>query len=308
MALARRWRELVTAQIDEKHGFDADRVLQCGYDAFYGNGTPRNLRKAVRCYRAAAQAGHPYAWTNIALCYRYGDGVRTSSKRFFECAVRGAALGHDDAKRLVACALIDGSGVKRTRRAGIEMLRRLARGGDGEACEALCSRLLADHAVRDKRPVLSLLRRGAEHGSAGCMNLLGDWLIFHAASPREQRVAVEWFRRAALRNHVHALHWMSECYRDGRGVKKNDGRAVRWLQRAIEANRSAQRSHEEVSLEAWRDFGRRLLEGQGVRRNRLRGVELIRRAARRGEKGALRVLRELSRKAPRRSSTHGSAR
>lgn len=61
-------------------------------DCFYfGQGVPRNYRKAVYWYRQATKQNHPYATESLANCYYRGEGVVQNfeeAMKYFEKAAQ----------------------------------------------------------------------------------------------------------------------------------------------------------------------------------------------------------------------------
>jgi len=55
-----------------EHAEAQNAIGDCFY---YGQGVPRNYKKAVYWYRQAANKGHEYALESIANCYYRGEGV-----------------------------------------------------------------------------------------------------------------------------------------------------------------------------------------------------------------------------------------
>ncbi len=266
-------------------------MVSCGFDAFYGNRRKRDVRAAVRFYREAAERGHPYGWTNLALCYLKGDGVPKSPKRAFECFVKAAELGHARAKLRVACCLLDGRGVKRDLRGGSELLHQLAH-GDDDACYELAERRFKGIGLVKHAPyAVAWLRYGARTGFASCQVYLGAHLHNVVRTPRARREAVRWYRSAARSGLPHACANLFQSYRDGEGVPQNDRRALFWLKRAVELNEDP--LCDEVNELAFVELAKRHITGDGVFRDRRRARRLLEKAVAEGSKRAAKLLATL---------------
>ena len=50
--------------------------------------------------------------------------------------------------------------------------------------------------------------------------------------PRDEREAVEWYRKAAEQGYAQAQFNLGECLRDGRGIAKGEKEAVEWYRKA----------------------------------------------------------------------------
>jgi len=76
----------------------------------------RNLTRAVALLREAAQANHPDALHDLAVCYAKGAGVRRSDSRAVELYLRAALYGDKQSAYEVGRCYWHGTGVQRDRR------------------------------------------------------------------------------------------------------------------------------------------------------------------------------------------------
>lgn len=64
-------------------GADPENYYREGERHYWGDGVPKNRPEAIKCYRKAAEQGHPLAQIRLGSCYYIGKGV---AKDFFEAA------------------------------------------------------------------------------------------------------------------------------------------------------------------------------------------------------------------------------
>jgi len=104
----------------------------------------------------------------------------------------------------------------------------------------------------------------AEQGNAEAQALLG--VIYTNGGkgvPRDDRKAVEWLSRAAEQKDALAEALLGEAYADGRGVKADPKEAVEWFRRSADQGEAI----------AEYDLGRALAEGVGVKRDAAAAAE-----------------------------------
>ena len=76
---------------------DPNGLVNLGTCYLRGLGCRKNMRLAVRCYRAAAELGHPEAMDNLSAAYQFGHGVEKDEMKSLQWAMRARALRGDRA-------------------------------------------------------------------------------------------------------------------------------------------------------------------------------------------------------------------
>ena len=94
----------------------------------------------------------------------------------------------------------------------------------------------------------------AEEGFAKAQVNLGIMYAYGRGVPRDDAKAVEWFRRAADQGDAFAQHNLGVFYQTGRGVLLDRTEAVRWFRKAADQGLA----------DAQYDLGRAHAEGNGV--------------------------------------------
>lgn len=109
---------------------DVVKLNELGDNYFYGNGCKRSRKEAVRCYRAAAEAGYAVAQYNLAYCYEEGLGVFKSARKAFCWYRKAAEAGNAKAQNNVGNCYAWGHGTAENRREAFRWYSKSAAQGD----------------------------------------------------------------------------------------------------------------------------------------------------------------------------------
>jgi len=120
------------------------------------------------------------------------------------------------------------------------------------------------------------IREKAENGDSGAQVELG--LRYHDGRgvPRDDKVAVAWFRKAADRGDAQAQFNMGVSYEHGIGVERDAAKAVAWYRKAADQGYAR----------AQTGLGYALSRGEGVAKDRAEALKWYRKAADQGQPGA----------------------
>jgi TPR repeat protein len=77
--------------------------------------------------------------------------------------------------------------------------------------------------------LLPLAERGARDGDALAMRVMGVLYAHGEGVQRDDRRAVEWFRKAAAHGDAAAMYDLARAYQHGAGVPRDPGTARHWL-------------------------------------------------------------------------------
>lgn len=160
-------------------------------------GAMRLVREAAEGGIANAQALMGLVWLLGLIAYRYSgdDKHRVETYRWLQqAAEQGVAI----AQRQFAYACERGEGVERSVRKAAYWYRRAAEQGDAESQFALAS------------------------------------LFGLVAERKANVVAAQWYSRAASSGHARAQFKLAERFAEGRGVKRDLGKAVHWYKRSAD--------------------------------------------------------------------------
>ena len=107
---ARKWYELAS---NTKSRYANHAVYMLGYMAFWGNGEPKNIEKAIKLYQKVSDAGEIYALNELGRIYQNGIGVEENQELAFHYYLRSANLGNEFGQVQSAMHLMDGRGVSK---------------------------------------------------------------------------------------------------------------------------------------------------------------------------------------------------
>lgn len=112
---------------------DGHAWLELGNRHFFGEGIPRNLNEAFRCYLKSAESGDDSGMVNVASCYRKGEGTGKDSSRAIAWYQAAMATDTTFAPFELAAMYEAGEGVPRDTTRAVELLRIAEAGGHPDA-------------------------------------------------------------------------------------------------------------------------------------------------------------------------------
>lgn len=86
------------------------------------------------------------------------------------------------------------------------------------------------------------LLESADQGDASAQYKVGEW-IENRAKDDYNKIAVLWFRKAALQGYVEAQLKLANCYKEGRGVTRSKYEALKWYKKASKGNDCAEKEY-----------------------------------------------------------------
>ncbi|KAJ3296545.1 hypothetical protein HDU79_006381 [Rhizoclosmatium sp. JEL0117] len=121
----------------EAHQQDSLTLYSRGCCYYSGNRMPKDLFKAARYYRLAADKGNSDAQYNLALCYYSGEEVDTDFTMVFTCFQQSALQGHIAAQYNLGWCYLNGIGTNRDNTEAIKWFRLAADQGSIDAQDQL---------------------------------------------------------------------------------------------------------------------------------------------------------------------------
>ncbi len=125
-----------------------------------------------------------------------------------------------------------------------------------------------DDSVSEDDPV-KVLKQKADNGNVDAQYYLGKAYASGKGVKKDQKQAVEWYRKAADNGNADAQNNLGAAYANGNGVEKNDENAAYWWQVAADNGNAA----------AQANLGVAYATGRGVRQDIFKAVGLWRQAA-----------------------------
>jgi TPR repeat protein/transglutaminase-like putative cysteine protease len=169
-----------------------------GYLYENGLGVSIDLAEAVRWYRLAADHGDTYSQTRLGYLFERGLGVPRNDWLAAQWYAKSAEAGDEDGQGWLASMYRDGRGVARNYK-------------EAEKWFSLC----------------------AEQGSAWALMNIG-LLYVHGGDgvPQDNVKAIDFFRRAAEGGDADALYNLGWAYEQGIGVAADRQKAIEWYSKA----------------------------------------------------------------------------
>ncbi len=230
--------------------------LGCSYDL----ATPRDARRAVKWYLAAAERGHVEAQNFVGESLRDGVGVSPNARDAVRWFRHAAAAGDSDAQLSLGFSLWYGQGVRRDRATALRWYRASAAQGNDRAAYNLGQAYRKGYGVRKSlRRALHWYEKAAVTGHVGAL----AWLArLHGGSddgfPGDPAAELLWLRRAARAGDAESITNLGVRYHEGQGVRKNLKFAAALYQRGARGG------------DSWGQYllGLCYRDGEGVRRDR----------------------------------------
>ena len=194
-----------------------------------GNEVNKNDEKAFEYYIQAAAMGEEMALNQIGWMYMNGCGVEEDPSQAFFWYNESANKQSDVGMYNLACCYRDGYGVEQDSEKAAEWYKKAAEAEYIDAMLAL-GQYYQEHMI-DFDKAEKWLIKAAEAGSTEAMNMLG---VFYSDTMCDDTSAVKWYKKAVELDQPNAFRNLALCYRDGRGVKKNEKKAEELLKKANE--------------------------------------------------------------------------
>lgn len=184
-------------------------------------------KKALLCYRKAAEAGYPDAWQRMAYFYYLGDGVAKDEKEGIRLFKKAFSKGHLKAGTALGMLYLFGEGQEK--KEGFRYTKRAAEGGEPTAMGNLGNCYYYGNGTKkDRRLAKIWYQKASDEGMDSSSTQLGA--MYHEEGNDTKAFAL--FKKAADRGFPEAMGWLAACYQYGYGTEKSSLAAVRWLEKA----------------------------------------------------------------------------
>ena len=173
-----------------------------GYALEHGKDVKKDIERAVKFYRMAADNGSEAGMYNLATCYECGTGVPVDLEQAAYWYKKAADIGSSHSQYKYAVALRDGTGVPQNNEEAVRYFRLAAT--KIPRAMAFLGKMLLDGTGCTANPVeaVDLFRRAAENKDSWGYYYLGDVYQKGIGVTKDLRQAV---------------HWYIECVRIGTG-------------------------------------------------------------------------------------------
>ena len=219
--------EIVVAYRKAAEAGDAVAQLQLGYLYDSARYVARDLSKARHWYESSAEQGNLDAVINLGvLHYRGIDGAPDYERamQYFQQAANG---GRHEAYRNLAVHYMNGKGVNQDYLQAMEYYRQAFAKGSAEAAAGIGDLYSYGLGV-EANPVKAVAwyREASNRGSASGQSELGYHYLEGIGVSRDLDQAYYWFDKSAEQLFPPAVYNLAEMYELGKGVNKNEKRAI----------------------------------------------------------------------------------
>ena len=200
---------------------------------FNGEGTAKDIPRALKCYRQAAISGLVSAQGRLGIIYLNGEGTRKNRPLAMSWLRKAARRDDGTALRELARLHLEGKGTKQDPAMALTLCQRAAKQGDAIA-QGLLGRMHLRGIGTDKDPQTALLwlnKASAQEDVQG-LYTLGRMLQKGRDTSRNLPRAYECFYRAAMLGHAPSQVSLGTMYWQGLGTPKRLGLALTWLRKA----------------------------------------------------------------------------
>ncbi|MDB6068987.1 MAG: hypothetical protein JWL81_158 [Verrucomicrobiales bacterium] len=245
-----------------------------------GTGIPKNPTEAKTMLEQAADKGDPEAYESLSLMYETGEGVEKNPGKAIDLLENAAKRNSVKALLRLAIKNLNGDGTAKNPGKTVELLTRASELGSTDAQTALGSMFETGEGVlKNAGTAITWYTKAAEAGDPNAALKLG--VLFSEGAEgveKDDRKAMESFRRAADRGQTVAMYNVGTYYEKGRGVAANPAESLKWHLKAAMSG---------LGL-AQREIGLRYREGRGMVKDSVAAISWLGRAAGTGDtQGAL---------------------
>ena len=258
-----------------------EELLQLGKKYLEGQGSQKDIRKGLECYKKAAEKGSLEAQLALGDCYRQGTEVEKDEQEAFRWYWQAAGQGNVDAQFWLGYAYDHGRGVEQDYKEAMKWYQKAAAQGNASAQNNIGVLYYNGNGVKqDYEEALKWYRKAAAQGNADAQNMqniiglhkaaaqgnaiaqniiglhkaaaqgdddaqtsIGDLYYNGNGVKQDYEEAMKWYRKAAAQGNAIAQNNIGKLYHWGRGVKQDYEEAMKWYQKAAaQGNAFAQNS------------------------------------------------------------------
>ncbi|WP_167354863.1 SEL1-like repeat protein [Pseudoalteromonas luteoviolacea] len=201
---------------------------------FYLNGVvvKKNKSKAEALYEQAAKDNHIAAMLNLGDLYldKGEEGGLEKAcalfKKAHELGAMNTTIRHSN------CLIQQGVDA-------LHVFELLGQSADNcQRCVVKQFELIVANRVPNKtiQDALILLKSAAKSGNASAALKMGVWYESDVQHPKNMQLALNWYQTAVMLGEVEALNKVAEFYWYGKGVKKNEDKAIEAISQLARAN------------------------------------------------------------------------
>ena len=250
-----------------------EELLQLGKKYLEGQGSQKDIRKGLECYKKAAEKGSLEAQLALGDRYHKGTEVEKDEQEAFRWYWQAAGQGNVGAQFFLGYAYDYGKGVKVDYEEAMKWYRKAAAQGDAIAQISIGVFYAQGEGVeQDYEEAMKWYRKAAAQGNAIAQNNIGYMYDYGKGVEQDYEEAMKWYRKAAEQGNNAAQNSIGNLYYNGNGVKQDYEEAMKWYRKAAaQGNAIAQIS-----------IGNLYYNGDGVKQDYEEAMKWYRKAAAQG--------------------------
>lgn len=236
-----------------------EELLQLGKKYLEGQGSQKDIRKGLECYKKAAEKGSIEAQLALGDRYRQGTEVEKDEQEAFRWYWQAAGQGNVDAQFWLGYAYDDGKGVEQDYEEAMKWYRKAAAQGNAAAQNIIG------------------LHKAAAQGDDDAQTSIGDLYYNGNGVEQDYEEAMKWYQKAAAQGNAIAQNRIGNLYYNGNGVKQDYEEALKWYRKAAAQGNAA----------AQFNIGYLYHHGQGVTVDYQEAMKWYKKAAAQGDDDAI---------------------
>ncbi len=201
-----------------------------------GHGCVKDINKAFRWFREAADQGHSKSMYYVGLCYEQGTGTAQNLNKAFECYQKAAEYHYPEALYKVGYFYQEGmGGAEKDIEEAFCWFQRAAKYANAKALVNLGVCYETGQGVaEDPTQAFECYSRAAEmENEQGYVNL-GMCYLNGTGVTIDRKKAYENFNKAAQLGHPAGMQKLGRCYETGVGTNRHIYKAQYWYQKAAQ--------------------------------------------------------------------------
>jgi FOG: TPR repeat, SEL1 subfamily len=207
---------------------DADGLCSYGCMLIYGRGCKQDQKLAKRLFERAYKMGSKVGAYQLGVVYEQGLGVPIDNQRAFNFYQEAAIGGINQAMNNLAS--MNARGAIKAKWSPVEMYKKAAEAGSSTAEYNLGMLYLeGDQVQKNEKLAVEWLRKASQHGHMQAQNNLGVVLVTGGDGvPINATEGIRWLKKAATAGDDMAKQALSKIYREGKLVKQDLKEAIKW--------------------------------------------------------------------------------
>lgn len=210
---------------------DANAYYWLGCFYYQGEGTKQNYTEALKYFQKAANNGDAYSYAWIAKIYYYGNGCAQNYEEAFKWFLKAANAGQTVVYGWLGLVYYEGKGCNKNYGEAIKWFKKAAENGDSSCYGYLGS---SYYELQDFQEAFKWTSKAVENGDIASNTGLGIMYVNGLGTERNEKKALDCFKKAASIGDAFACFWLGSMYFNGKGTSVNEAEGFKWTQKAAE--------------------------------------------------------------------------